>query len=392
MFIKQKKKKVKIPIWPIIHPEAVFSLINVYLRQNWSWWGKYEIRFIKKFLKIHPATYAIMTVSGTCALESILSALNIKQGDEVIVPALTWISTASAVVKTGAKPVFVDVNPETLCIDSEKIESAITDKTRAIIPVHLFSAMAEMERIAEIAKKYNLKVIEDCAHAVAMQYKGKAAGTIGDAGAFSFQQSKLLTAGEGGMVILNNRKLAEKIDKINHIGCSLYSRSADKDFEIVPSKYVITEFQSAVLENQCNYVLKEAELRQKNAQYLEELLCKTEGIRVQKTSEGTTRRNYFYFVIIVDSDRFKPETNINNVIEDINNEGLFAQNVWGSPVYDYNLWTVPKDLYIKQPCPMAEKISRNEIIALPHTLLLTDKKTIKKAADIILKVLGKYIV
>lgn len=383
-------KKIKLPIWPIFHKEAIWDLLKVYISKNWSWWGKYEIRFIRKFLQIHPAIYAITTVSGTTAIESSLIAMEIKSGDEVIVPAYTWLSTATAVIKAGATPVFVDIDKETLCISPTKIEEAITERTKAIIPVHLFSSMTDMEKIQEIAKKYNLKVIEDCAQVHGMEYKNKAAGTFSDAAIFSFQQSKLLTAGEGGIVITNNRLLAEKIDKINHIGCSLYSKTNKKDYNIVPNKNVITEFQAAVLYNQCNYFLKETTLRQKNAQLLETLLKDVPNIRFQKALDGITRRSFYHFIIIVDSGKLKENATIHNIINELNKFGLCAQNVYGAPVYEQMLWTIPEEKYIKKDCPIAEKISKNEIIAFPHTLLLTNKKTIKKAAGIISETIRNY--
>lgn len=384
------KKKIKLPIWPIFHKEAIFDLLKVYVSKNWSWWGKYEIKFIKKFLQLHPAIYAITTVSGTTAIESCLVAMDIKSGDEVIVPAYTWLSTATAVIKVGATPVFVDIDEETLCISPSKIEEAITEKTKAILPVHLFSSMADMEKIKEIAEKYNLKIIEDCAQVHGMEYKNKAAGTFSDAAAFSFQQSKLLTSGEGGIVITNNRLLAEKVDKINHIGCSIYSKTNNKDYNIVPNKNVITEFQAAVLYNQCNYFLKETKLRQENAQLLENFLQDTPNIRFQKALNGITRRSFYHFVIMIDSNKLKENITIHNIINELNKFGLCAQNVYGAPIYEQMLWTIPEEKYIKKNCLVAERISKKEIIAFTHTLLLTDKKTIKKAARIISETIRNY--
>ena len=210
--------KIYIPTWPKIHFKTIFTLINAYMSKYWSWYGKNEIRLLKNFSKIHTVKYSLTTISATSALEIILQSLNIGKGCEVIVPAYTWISTVTAVARTGATPVIVDIDPQTLCISTDKIEEAITEKTRAIIPVHLFSAMADMDKIDEIAKKYNLKVVEDCAHAHGALYNNKGAGSLSDAGAFSFQQSKLMSAGEGGMIVTNNRNIANICDSIIHIG------------------------------------------------------------------------------------------------------------------------------------------------------------------------------
>ncbi len=386
----KKNKRLKIPVWPIIRFEVIPLLIKAYLSQYWSWWGRYEIKFIKKFLDIHNAKYASVTVSGTMALEAALYALGIKSGDEVIVPAYTWISTATCVAKIGAVPVFVDVDPDTYCISPEKIEEAITDKTKCIIPVHLYSSMADMESIIEIAQKYNLKVIEDCAHAHGAIYKNKPAGTIADIGAFSFQQSKLLTSGEGGICITNNYDIAKKIDRFIHIGCSIYSKSHEKDYIMPYNKCNINEFQAAILSNQCDYLLKETIKREQNAVYLENLLKDIEVIKPQKASNGTERRSFYNFAFTVDIGKLKQPVSVHNLIHDLNEEGLPAQNGYGALVYNYILWNVDKNLYIKKDDTGAKKIS-DEIITFPHTLLLADKKTIRAAAQIIKKVVTKYL-
>lgn len=248
------KNKIKIPIWPLIHIEAIFSLIDVYMGKYWSWYGKYERSFINKFSKLHKIKYAFMTSSGTSALENCLRVLDIKDGDEVIVPAYTWMSTATAVLQAGAKPVFVDIDEKTLCISPKEIEKAITEKTKAIIPVHLFSSVADMKEICLIAKKHNLKIIEDCAHSIGAEYKGKPAGSIGNVSAFSFQQSKILSSGEGGICATNDSKLAMKLDKLLHIGFSVFPNNNEK---VIPTKNLATEFQAAVLDNQFNYLEKE---------------------------------------------------------------------------------------------------------------------------------------
>ncbi len=388
--MKNKIKKLNIPIWPIIHPEVIFSLCKIYFSQNWSWWGKYEVQFIKKFLKIHTAKYAALTVSGTMAIENALYAAGIKAGDEVIVPAYTWITTVTPIVKIGAIPVFVDIDAKTLCISPQKIEEAVTEKTKAIIPVHLYSAIADMDKIIEIANKYNLKVIEDCAHAHGAIYKNKPVGTFGLVSAFSFQQSKLLTSGEGGICITNDINIAAKLDKISHIGCSILDKFNRKDYTVPYNKCNITEFQAAVLSNQCNYLLKENFKREENAELLRNMLKDVEIIRFQESSEGTTARSYYNFVILINTNKLKSGITVHNIINDLIQDGLYAQNGYYSLVYDYNLWNISEDKYIKKDNTTAQNLSK-ELITFPHTLLLADKKTIKIAAEIIRKNVTKYI-
>lgn len=178
---------------------------------NWiSSTGKYVNKFEALFADYCGSRYAVTTSNGTTALHLALLALGIQQGDEVIVPSLTFIATANAVSYTGAKPVFVDSEPRTWNIDPDLIEKAITPNTKAIIPVHLYGHPANMDPILEIARSHKLAVIEDAAEAHGAEYKGKKVGSIGDAGIFSFYGNKIITTGEGGMIVTDNSDIAER--------------------------------------------------------------------------------------------------------------------------------------------------------------------------------------
>ncbi|MDA8993603.1 aminotransferase class I/II-fold pyridoxal phosphate-dependent enzyme [Flavobacteriaceae bacterium] len=179
-----------------------------------SKWSHYLNKFENKFAEYIGVKYAIATSSCTGALHISLLALGIKEGDEVIVPDITWVSTANSVLLVGATPVFADVNEKTWTIDPLSIENKITKKTKAIIPVHLYGHPCEMDEILEISKKYNLKVIEDAAPSIGAEYKGQRTGSFGDFAAFSFQGAKLLVTGEGGMLCTNNEELYKKAYKI----------------------------------------------------------------------------------------------------------------------------------------------------------------------------------
>ena len=199
--------------WPQTNYNDIICLLDAYRHAYWSWHGIYEQKFLKEFCKYTNAKYGIMTTSGTAAIEASLAAINIKEGDEVIVPAITWITTATIVSHMGAIPVIVDVDKDTLCISPKAIEQAINRKTKAIIIVHIYSSVCEIDKIVKIAKENNISIIEDCAQAHGAKYKGNHVGTFGDIGIFSFQQSKLITAGEGGICITNNLELAVRIEK-----------------------------------------------------------------------------------------------------------------------------------------------------------------------------------
>jgi len=212
--------------------------------------------------------HAIGVTSGSDALLISLMAFGIGEGDEVITTPFTFFATAGSIFRVGAKPVFVDIDPKTYNIDSERIEEKITDRTRAIIPVHLFGQCAEMDKINEIAQKYNLYVIEDAAQAIGSEYKGRRAGSLGDVGCFSFFPSKNLgCCGDGGLVTTNNDELAEKIKILRQHG------SKPKYYhKIIGGNFRLDTMQAAVLLQKFPYLEEWHKGRQKNAEYYNEHL------------------------------------------------------------------------------------------------------------------------
>ena len=217
------------------------------LRSDWLTTGPKTKLFERRFAEYIGSHYAIAVNSCTAGLHLALVALGIKEGDEVVTTPITFASTANVIVHTGAKPVFVDVDPQTLNIDPEKIEKKINKRTKAIIPVHYIGQACEMDRILKISSKYNLSVIEDAAHAIETVYKGKKIGTIGQMTAFSFYATKNITTGEGGMITTNNRRLAEKIAILSLHGISRdawrrYSEHGYKHWEILYPGYKYNMF------------------------------------------------------------------------------------------------------------------------------------------------------
>ena len=185
-------------------------------------WGEKCYDYINKFensFKTHIGSkYSAATSSCTGAIHLALMALGIKKGDEVILPEITWVASVEPVLYIGAKPVFVDVLEDTWCIDPKAIEKAITKKTKAIILVHIYGSVCEMDEIMKIARRYDLKVLEDAAEGIGSEYKGKKVGSIGDAGVFSFHGTKTITTGEGGIVVSNSIDLIKKIKVLNDHG------------------------------------------------------------------------------------------------------------------------------------------------------------------------------
>lgn len=210
----------KIPVWPKATEEDKKALLEVLESSHWGrlYPNPKVEQFEQTFVKYQDARYGIAVANGSVSLELCLKAGGIEPGDEVIVPAVTFIATVSAVTEVGAIPVFVDSDPDTISIDANALEKAITARTKAVIAVHYGGYPVDFDIIVPIAKRHNLLLVEDAAHAHGTEWKKGKVGAIGDFGSFSFQESKSLTAGEGGIVLTNNEELAEKARLIHNIG------------------------------------------------------------------------------------------------------------------------------------------------------------------------------
>jgi len=256
--------------------------------------------------------------SGTVALRIALLASDIRAGDEVIVPPYTFLATATAVVESNAIPVFVDIDPDTFDIDPAAVEAAITERTRAIIPVHLGGLPARMDDILEIAKRRRLTVIEDAAHAHGAAYKGRRVGALGNLGCFSFQSSKNLTSGEGGIVVTDDDELAVRVRSIHNCG----RRPGGEWYEHceISGNYRLGEFQGAVLNAQFDRFDDQAACREDNGQYLTAQLQEIPGIAPQVRDDDCTRHGYHLFPFRVDPEAF-------GVPRDVFVEALAAEGI-----------------------------------------------------------------
>jgi L-glutamine:2-deoxy-scyllo-inosose/3-amino-2,3-dideoxy-scyllo-inosose aminotransferase len=204
--------------WPPVDDRTARALQDLYYSRRWTAFDETEAVFAQRFAEYHGAKHGVFTVNGTVTLQCALAACGVGPGDEVIVTALTWYATAMAVRHVGAVPVFVDIEPDTLCMDPDRIEAAITERTKAVVPVHAYGSMADMDRIMAIAKRHGLRVIEDCAHMHGGIWGGRGIGGIGEVGSFSFQHTKTMSSGEGGICITSDPDIAERIYRLTHIG------------------------------------------------------------------------------------------------------------------------------------------------------------------------------
>ena len=283
--------------WPVWNPDAEKPMLEVLRSGDWfRLRGTKVDEFEKAYASLIGAKRVLATASGTTALETALAVLDVDAGDEVIVSPYTFIATYNVVFNQKALPVFADTDQETFTIDPHKIEEKISERTKAILPVHIFGLPADMDRIMAIAKQHHLAVIEDACQAWLAEYKGKMCGTIGDLGCFSFQNSKNIPAGEGGAVAGNDESLMDRCHSYHNCGRP-YGKSAS-DFAGYPflgGNKRMMEFQAVILLSQMQRAKKDAEKRLENALYLDSRLKEIPGIIPYKLTEGATKSAYHIY-------------------------------------------------------------------------------------------------
>lgn len=309
-------KKNPWPKWPVWDEKEEKALLAVLNSGVWSYNGPKEMEFSKNFAEYTGVKYAIAAANGTVTLQMALEACGIGVGHEVILPGLTWQATAATIIDVNAVPVLVDVCEDTWCIDPKAVEAAITPKTKAIVPVHLYGSFSDMDEIMRIAKKHNFFVIEDCAHKHGGEWDGKKAGSIGDVGSFSFQLSKHLTAGEGGVCTTNNFEIAERLDALRNCGrrpewqndsevdkgAGLYS---DQGNFYQGGNFRITEFQAAILVEALKRLPEQNANRDANGIYLNTLIEKLPGVTPMRRDAKETKEAYFNFAFRYNKNEFK---------------------------------------------------------------------------------------
>ncbi len=290
------------PDWPYIDEKVISEVVETTKSGIWcriqSPDNKVQ-RFENEFARLMGIKTSIATGSGTQSLNTCVEALGIGPGDEVITSPYTDPGTIASILVSRALPVMADLDPDSFQLDPDDVERRITKRTKALMPVHMMGQPCNMERIMEIAKKHNLKVIEDSAQAHFAEYQGKKAGLIGDVGCFSFQTSKVLCCGEGGGIISNNEELMDKCYTVHNHGTSKRGRT-----ETIGSKYRMNEFEAAVLLGQLPGVLDRHYIRNRNAKYLTEHLKECPGLVPQKLYPGTTAGSWYLYPWSYKKDHF----------------------------------------------------------------------------------------
>lgn len=294
------------PQWPVFDERDEEAVVRVVRSGNWGGYpypGPETAVFLKNFLAMQGGDYAVACANGTITMEVALRAAGVGWGDEVIVPAYTFQATAAAPMMVGAIPIIADIDPSNYCLDPKAVEAAITDKTRAIIPVHLGAQMADMDALMAIAQRHNLIVVEDCAHAHGAKWRGQGAGTIGDFGSFSLQSSKTLTSGEGGVLICRTAELADRAASVIDCGRPHAGGGGGETGErpfIMGGNYRLSELQSALANVGLERFPEQARQREEMADYLDEALSEIPGVRLLRRDPRHTTRSFYRYIFAID--------------------------------------------------------------------------------------------
>lgn len=358
---------------PISEPnigQKEFENVLACLKSTWiSSLGKYIDEFERNFSSYCNTKYGISVTNGTLALILALRSLEIGNKDEVIIPNLTFIATANAVTFVGAKPVPVDCEYETWNINPLKIEKAITDKTKAIIPVHLYGHPCDMNIIMNIAKKYNLKIIEDAAEAHGAEYNGKKVGSIGDIGCFSFYGNKTITTGEGGICITNNKILADKMRLLKDHGMSKKKRYWHS---VIGYNFRMTNIQAAIGCAQLEKLDKFIEIKRKNAFLYNSILKKCKKI-VTPAEKKYAKNTYWLYSILL------KDTSTNYLITKLKEKNIDSRRFF----YPINILPPYRQ---SGDFKISNKISKQGI-SLPSSVNLTEKE-INFICNTVIEILG----
>lgn len=386
--------------WPVFGDMERKLLMEVLESGVW-WRGGAEssesskvYQFERGFAELQGAKHGVAVTNGTQAIECALKALEIKPGDEVIVPAATFVATATACILVNAIPIIVDVDPSNYQISPEAIEAAITERTVGIIPVHYGGYPCDMDGVKGIAERHGLWVVEDAAHAHGSVWRDQGCGSIGDIGSFSLQMGKTLTCGEGGICLTNDDAVAERLFSYHHIG--RFTGRPFYEHHLVASNLRMTEFQAAVLLGGLSRLEEQANTRDQNARYFEAGLREIEGVSPIERDEWVTRWNFYFYHFKLHSEQFEGLPRAKFVealgaeglgcgsghLHPIQHNPLFVEHQWGPACFGDN---EPPD-YSKVATPQCQRIYEQEGISLGHRLFLGDRSDMDLMLEAISKV------
>ena len=372
-------RRAPYPPWPSLGPGDLDRVSDILKSTDWGGGGEAVEAFEEIFAQYHDASFGIAVSSGTMALELALHALGIGPEDEVIVPAHSFVATALAVSRVGAAPVFVDIESDTYNIDPVRIGEAVSDRTRAMIPVHFGGVMADLDRISSVASDRGISVVEDAAHAHGAEWYGMRAGGIGTCGIFSFQNSKAMSAGEGGILITSEETLAARGRSFANAG-RLPERGWFEHFE-VGTNLRMTAIQAVLLGCQLERLQDQVRLREMNFRRFADGLAEVEGLEFQRAPAGATVQTRYIVPGRVNEKRF-------GLGRDEFVAAVQAEGVPVRPFYPHPLYANPVFRQVRHrtlPCPAAEQATRDSFW-LPLRLFMGTPEDAADAARAIAKV------
>jgi dTDP-4-amino-4,6-dideoxygalactose transaminase len=371
------------PDWPEYGDEEAKALLEVLNSGHWgSTSGDVVATFEREFAEYQQAGHAVCLVNGTLAIAIALRAAGVGIGDEVIVPPYTFIATASAALFVGAVPVFADIDPDTHLLDPVAAEAAVTERTKAVVVVHLAGRPADMDAFRALGARHGLTVIEDAAQAHGAAYKGRPVGAIGDLGTFSFQSSKNITAGEGGAVLTDSAELAGALYSLVNVG--RVPGGGWYQHETVGYNLRLTEFQAAILRVQLRRHPRLQELRERNARLLTELLSDVDGIQLAPEDPAITAHGRHLFLLRIPGR--------DAVLESLTAAGITRVSPGYVPLHrnaavlrdSQAITTRLNQPYPEANCPNADQVS-TDTIWLPQPYLLGTEDQTRSIATTITK-------
>ncbi|MGO9258005.1 MAG: DegT/DnrJ/EryC1/StrS family aminotransferase [Bryobacteraceae bacterium] len=368
------------PSWPRFDASERAALLDVLESGVWGGYSPKVKEFERRFMEAHGCRYGVSACNGTLSIECALTALGVGRGDEVIVPPVTFVATATAVLRAGAIPVFADIDARTYNLDPAQVAEAITPRTRAIIPVHFAGHPADMDALMPLARSRQLAVVEDCAHAHGASWRGVKAGGFGDFGSFSFQQSKNMTAGEGGMLLTNDPALAEKAWSFANQGRSPGGAWFQHDF--LGTNLRMTGFQAAVLLAQMGRLEEQLAVRARNAAWLSARLSKSDLVSPPAFDSRVTAHGLYLYMIRLNREKLP------GLPKELFLEALAAEGIPGAAGYPYPLYrngVFRQYEYRRGECPNAE-MACADCFWLSHQVLLADEAELEDVAQAIEKV------
>jgi perosamine synthetase len=371
---------------PLSSPDITYKevkIINQVLSTSILSLGPKIKEFEKKVANFIGTKYAVAVNSGTSGLHLCIRSLDIKEGDEVITTPFSFIASANCILFERAKPVFVDIDEKTLCIDPNKIEEKITKKTKAILPVHIFGHPCEMDKIMEIANKYSLAVIEDACEAFGSEYKGKKVGTFGNAAVFAFYPNKQITTGEGGVIVTDDEKIAKLCQSMRNQGRG----EGNSWFQHIRLgyNYRMSEIEAALGIAQMERIKEILNKRERVAKFYNKRLSKIYGIKIPYIAPNV-RMSWFVYVIRLDEKIFSREDR-DIIIKELENRGINCRNYF--PSIHLESFYVEEFGFKRGDFPISEKVS-DSTIALPFYNNLTEKEVIY-ICDSLKDIIKKFI-